>query len=160
LIENQEYRLDPPLGCPDSIYQLMRSCWSLEPNNRPTFANLHKAFSENPEHRDISSHRDLYQNPGDLWPMEIESAFATQWEINATSWSSSHFDHFVYSTVLLCVIMLCTFMWLCSSYYCHFLSVIMLLTVCTLVYICRLLLLVQYTVIICRVRNLCHGYIQ
>ena len=66
LIENMNYRLDQPPGCPDSIYRLMLSCWSLEPVDRPTFVQLHQALSENPEHRDISRHRDLYQNPGDL----------------------------------------------------------------------------------------------
>lgn len=66
LIENMNYRLSQPDGCPNSIYQLMLSCWSLEPVDRPTFVQLHKAFSENPEHKDISQHRDLYQNPGDL----------------------------------------------------------------------------------------------
>lgn len=66
LIENMNYRLDQPPGCPDSIYRLMLSCWSLEPVDRPTFVQLHQAFSENPEHRDISRHKDLYQCPGDL----------------------------------------------------------------------------------------------
>ena len=67
LIENMNYRLDQPPGCPDSIYRLMLSCWSLEPVDRPTFVQLHQAFSESPEHRDISRHKDLYQCPGDLW---------------------------------------------------------------------------------------------
>ena len=66
LIENMNYRLDQPKGCPDSIYRLMLSCWSLETIDRPTFVHLHQAFSENPEHRDISRHKDLYQSPGDL----------------------------------------------------------------------------------------------
>lgn len=81
MIENQHYRLQKPHGCPDSIYKLMLSCWSLEPNTRPTFADLHKAFS-NPEHKDISSHRELYQSHGDLWPVITESIpdCASQWQ--------------------------------------------------------------------------------
>ncbi len=66
MIENQNYRLEMPRNCPHSIYDLMLTCWSLEPASRPTFARLHQAFSENPEYNDISSHRDLYQCPGDL----------------------------------------------------------------------------------------------
>lgn len=66
MIENKNYRLSKPHNCPDSIYQLMLSCWSLEAPHRPTFVQLHQAFSENPEHRDIMTHRELYQNPGDL----------------------------------------------------------------------------------------------
>ena len=66
MIENQHYRLERPSGCPISVYQLMLSCWALEPSERCTFSQLHKSFSENPEYRDISSHRELYQNPGDF----------------------------------------------------------------------------------------------
>ncbi len=66
MIENQGFRLEKPPSCPNSIYKLMLSCWSLEPTQRPSFVELHQAFQDNPEHRDISSHRDLYQNPGDL----------------------------------------------------------------------------------------------
>ena len=66
MIENQHYRLDQPRFCPDSIYKIMLSCWSLEPTNRPTFTDLHRAFTVEPEYKDISIHKDLYQNPGDL----------------------------------------------------------------------------------------------
>lgn len=66
MIENQNYRLSPPPGCPDSIYKIMLSCWSLEPANRPNFVDLHRAFTSEPEYRDISCHKDLYQNPADI----------------------------------------------------------------------------------------------
>lgn len=66
MIENQNYRLDQPRFCPDSIYKIMLSCWSLEPTNRPNFTDLHRAFTVEPEYKDISIHKDLYQNPGDL----------------------------------------------------------------------------------------------
>ncbi len=76
IIENQNYRLEMPRNCPHSIYELMLTCWSLEPASRPTFARLHQAFSENPEYNDISSHWDLYQCPGDLWCHECLSLVA------------------------------------------------------------------------------------
>lgn len=65
MVENHNYRLSRPEGCPESIYQLMLSCWSLDPTQRPTFAQLHQAFSEDPEYRDVP-HKELYQCPGDL----------------------------------------------------------------------------------------------
>ncbi len=66
MIENNNYRLEQPRGCPTAIYKIMRSCWSLEPANRPNFFDLHRAFTNDSEYRDISAHRDLYQNPGDI----------------------------------------------------------------------------------------------
>ena len=67
MIETQNYRLErPSRKCPDAVYQLMLSCWSLEPVDRPSFEQLHSAFKEHPEYRDIASHIALYQNPGDL----------------------------------------------------------------------------------------------
>ena len=67
MIENQNYRLErPSKKCPEAVYQLMLSCWSLEAADRPSFEQLHKAFQEDPEYRDIASHSALYQNPGDL----------------------------------------------------------------------------------------------
>lgn len=66
MIENNNFRLDKPPGCPNSIYQVMLSCWNLEPANRPSFVQLHQTFSESPEYREISSDCALYQSPGDL----------------------------------------------------------------------------------------------
>ena len=33
----QGYRMPPPPGCPDPLYQIMLSCWKAEPEERPTF---------------------------------------------------------------------------------------------------------------------------
>jgi len=66
MIENQNYRLNQPVECPSSIYKIMMSCWSLEPNNRPSFADLHRAFTTEADYNDISAHRDLYANPSEI----------------------------------------------------------------------------------------------
>ncbi len=34
------YRLPQPPECPDAIYQIMLTCWSDQPNQRPTFQEL------------------------------------------------------------------------------------------------------------------------
>ena len=36
----QGYRMPPPPGCPDPLYQIMLSCWKSEPDERPTFEYL------------------------------------------------------------------------------------------------------------------------
>ena len=36
----QGYRMPPPPGCPDPLYQIMLSCWKAEPDERPTFEYL------------------------------------------------------------------------------------------------------------------------
>lgn len=33
-------RLDKPLGCPSDLYEVMKSCWCEEPDNRPSFGEL------------------------------------------------------------------------------------------------------------------------
>ena len=66
MIENQNYRLNKPDGCPDSIYKIMMSCWSLDVANRPNFVDLHRAFTTDADYNDISAHKDLYANPADL----------------------------------------------------------------------------------------------
>ena len=38
-IENGE-RLPLPAGCPPSLYRLMMKCWSHDPLDRPTFADI------------------------------------------------------------------------------------------------------------------------
>ena len=42
------YRMDPPDGCPDIIYKVMRDCWDAEPNNRPNFTRIMKALESVP----------------------------------------------------------------------------------------------------------------
>ena len=67
MIENQNYRLErPSTNCPEAVYQLMLTCWSLEAGDRPSFEQLHLAFQEDPEYRDITPHSALYRSSGDL----------------------------------------------------------------------------------------------
>ncbi|KAG8182032.1 hypothetical protein JTE90_013962 [Oedothorax gibbosus] len=35
------YRMECPAGCPSRIYDLMKECWLWEPNDRPTFKDIH-----------------------------------------------------------------------------------------------------------------------
>ena len=63
-VENLNYRLECPRDCPSSIYELMLRCWSLEPSERPTFAQLYDSF-ESPEYKDVP-HKELYQCRGVL----------------------------------------------------------------------------------------------
>ena len=32
--------MESPEGCPSSIYNVMMSCWHIEPNDRPNFAQV------------------------------------------------------------------------------------------------------------------------
>lgn len=41
---SQGKRLEQPLDCPDEIYTLMKSCWSQEPEQRPTFVEVHTSL--------------------------------------------------------------------------------------------------------------------
>lgn len=34
------HRMDPPPGCPSSLYDLMMACWQYHPHNRPSFSSL------------------------------------------------------------------------------------------------------------------------
>ena len=36
----QGYRMPPPHGCPDLVYQIMLDCWKTNPEERPTFEHL------------------------------------------------------------------------------------------------------------------------
>ena len=36
----QGYRMPPPPGCPDPLYQIMLDCWKQDPDERPTFEYL------------------------------------------------------------------------------------------------------------------------
>lgn len=34
------YKMEAPEGCPTEIYDMMKQCWDLNPNKRPTFKEL------------------------------------------------------------------------------------------------------------------------
>lgn len=38
--------LAKPDGCPDEIYDIMKSCWSLDPTKRPSFSELLESLGE------------------------------------------------------------------------------------------------------------------
>ena len=44
------YRLPNPadnrITCPPRLYELMQRCWSAEPSDRPSFAELHTFFNK------------------------------------------------------------------------------------------------------------------
>eukprot|EP00730_Choanoeca_flexa_P005608 TRINITY_DN11985_c0_g1_i2.p1 TRINITY_DN11985_c0_g1~~TRINITY_DN11985_c0_g1_i2.p1 ORF type:complete len:710 (+),score=227.01 TRINITY_DN11985_c0_g1_i2:92-2221(+) len=54
-------RLKQPKGCPDDVWDVVFSCWIREPNRRPTFRQLRKAFDFLlKEHQvDVASLRDV-----------------------------------------------------------------------------------------------------
>ncbi|KFZ55762.1 Megakaryocyte-associated tyrosine-protein kinase, partial [Antrostomus carolinensis] len=50
----QGYRMEPPEGCPPTVYALMRSCWELEPGKRPSFRKLTEKLQKELKHlRDV-----------------------------------------------------------------------------------------------------------
>lgn len=40
LVTKKRYRMPSPADCPEIIYNIMTSCWSAEPEDRPTFEVL------------------------------------------------------------------------------------------------------------------------
>jgi focal adhesion kinase 1 len=40
------YRLTPPSNCPEDISEMMTSCWSAEPEKRPSFAELNQLIAK------------------------------------------------------------------------------------------------------------------
>ncbi|XP_007898441.1 tyrosine-protein kinase ABL1 isoform X3 [Callorhinchus milii] len=40
----KDYRMERPEGCPEKVYELMRACWKWNPGDRPSFADVHRAF--------------------------------------------------------------------------------------------------------------------
>ncbi|RWS31389.1 Vascular endothelial growth factor receptor 3-like protein [Leptotrombidium deliense] len=38
------FRMQRPDNCPEVVYEIMKNCWSLNPNKRPDFAQLSEAF--------------------------------------------------------------------------------------------------------------------
>lgn len=53
------FRLAIPLGCPETVYTVMKKCWDVEPLNRPTFASLKSYF-------DIMADRNADSDSGSL----------------------------------------------------------------------------------------------
>lgn len=50
----QGYRMEPPEGCPPTVYVLMKSCWELEPCKRPSFKKLMEKLQKELKHlRDV-----------------------------------------------------------------------------------------------------------
>lgn len=40
------YRMEKPKNCSDSVYELMKSCWNLKPNQRPSFKDISVKIEE------------------------------------------------------------------------------------------------------------------
>ena len=38
------FRMECPPGCPEIIYQIMRSCWKWDPSDRPNFWEIHHSL--------------------------------------------------------------------------------------------------------------------
>ncbi|EFX72604.1 hypothetical protein DAPPUDRAFT_110578 [Daphnia pulex] len=51
----QGARLPQPARCPNDIYSLMLRCWSENPDNRPTFANLVQHFASSAEYDNVKN---------------------------------------------------------------------------------------------------------
>ena len=40
------YRMPPPPGCPQALYDIMQECWKKDENERPTFETLQWKLEE------------------------------------------------------------------------------------------------------------------
>ena len=38
------YRMECPDGCPVGVYDVMKDCWDITPNQRPTFQEIYKTL--------------------------------------------------------------------------------------------------------------------
>ena len=45
MIERKQ-RLGQPAGCADEIYQVMRSCWEYNPDDRPAFEDIYAKLAK------------------------------------------------------------------------------------------------------------------
>lgn len=81
-IVEEEMRLEKPSRCSDMIYELMLECWSLNPEDRPTFKEIYeRMITSNMEV--LSSHEDaVYRKQfGNLTPSQPRNSkrkFSTQ----------------------------------------------------------------------------------
>ena len=55
-------RLTMPDGCSRKVYNIMMECWSYDAYKRPTFNDLNKMFSEDPDYREFY-HAGVKQAP-------------------------------------------------------------------------------------------------
>ncbi|XP_065333958.1 tyrosine-protein kinase Shark [Cloeon dipterum] len=55
LVEKGE-RLSKPPRCPDAVFRLMKSCWSYQPSERPSFADLLTHFTTDATYENLSFH--------------------------------------------------------------------------------------------------------
>ena len=44
LVASKAHTLPKPIDCPENIYQVMKECWSVNPDNRPNFEKLKDKF--------------------------------------------------------------------------------------------------------------------
>lgn len=40
------FRMEAPDGCPQNIYEIMRTCWEKDENKRPTFKQIHSKLHQ------------------------------------------------------------------------------------------------------------------
>lgn len=48
------YRMERPAGCPANVYELMMQCWQWEPQDRPTFKQIHHSLENMFQNSSIS----------------------------------------------------------------------------------------------------------
>lgn len=58
------YRMECPPGCPSRIYDLMRQCWNWEPNERPSFLDIHYAMENMFQESSITEEVERQLNRG------------------------------------------------------------------------------------------------
>lgn len=59
------YQLPIPVGCPQVMYDIMKSCWNRDPAKRPSFSALYQQIKQvliNMKSEDLSEHRVLVQS--------------------------------------------------------------------------------------------------
>ncbi|XP_063043454.1 non-receptor tyrosine-protein kinase TNK1 [Engraulis encrasicolus] len=70
-VEREGDRLERPTDCPQEVFSIMRKCWALGPNDRPTFAELSLMLAEAKPMdvratRDFNEHRKLSLQTNDM----------------------------------------------------------------------------------------------
>ena len=56
------YRMECPPGCPARIYDLMKQCWNWEPNERPSFHDIHFAMEHMFQESSITEEVEMQLN--------------------------------------------------------------------------------------------------